>query len=212
MDFIPSFPVLSAFSLGALVLVMTPGPDMTLFLSRTLSGGRRLGFAAMLGAVAGLLVHALLAGFGLSALLRASGAAFAMLKAAGVVYLLWLAWGALRHGSALSIRGDAAPASWLATFLTGVGINVTNPKVIIFFLSFLPQFVDANDPHAGGKLLFLGLFFLVIGVPICSGLILVADRFVGVLRASPRALRVFDYAFAGLMLAFAARLALAQGK
>jgi threonine/homoserine/homoserine lactone efflux protein len=212
LDFIPSLSVLAAFSLGAVILVMTPGPDMTLFLGRTLSGGRRLGFAAMLGAASGLVVHALLAGFGLSALLAASSTAFTVLKIIGAAYLLWLAWGALRHGSSLSLLPGGAPESWLATYLTGVGINLTNPKVVFFFLTFLPQFVEASDPHASGKLLFLGLYFLVIGVPLCSALILIASRFAAAARANPRAMRIFDYGFAGLMSAFAARLLLAQSR
>lgn len=208
----PSLPVLAAFSLGAAVLALTPGPDMALFLSRTLSGGRRLGFAAMLGAATGLMAHALLAGLGLSALLAASSAAFAALKIVGAVYLLRLAYGALRHGSGLSIQRGAAPQGWLAAYLTGVGINLTNPKVALFYLTFLPQFVEASDPHASGKLMFLGLYFLAIGVPVCSALILIASRFAGALRANPKAMRLFDYGFAALMSAFAARLLLAQGR
>ena len=212
LDFIPSLSVLAAFSLGAVILVMTPGPDMTLFLGRTLSSGKRLGFAAMLGAVSGLVVHALLAGFGLSALLAASSTAFTALKVIGAAYLLWLAWRALRHGSSLSLLSGGAPESWLATYLTGVGVNLTNPKVVFFFLTFLPQFVEASDPHASGKLLFLGMYFLVIGVPLCSLLILVASRFVAAARANPRAMRIFGYGFAGLMSVFAARLLLAQSR
>ena len=212
MDFIPSLAVLAAFSLGCVVLALTPGPDMALFLSRTLSGGRRLGFAAMLGAMAGMLVHALLAGVGLSALIAASSTAFTALKFTGAAYLLWLAWGALRHGSVFSVSANAPPQSWFATFATGVGINLTNPKVVLFYLTFLPQFVETSDPHASGKLLFLGLYILAIGVPVCSGLILIASRFVGALRSNPKALRLFDYGFAALMGAFAVKILATQGR
>ena len=210
--FIPSLPVLAAFSFGCVILALTPGPDMALFLSRTLSGGRRLGFAAMLGAASGMLAHALLAGFGLSALLASSAAAFTALKITGATYLLWLAWGALRHGSAFSVASVGAPQSWRGAWLTGVGINLTNPKVVLFYLTFLPQFVDAGDPQASAKLMFLGLYILCIGVPVCSCIILVASRFVAAARANPRAMRLFDYSFAGLMGAFAARLLLAQNR
>lgn len=212
LNFIPSLPVLAAFSLGAVVLALTPGPDMALFLSRTLSGGKPLGFAAMLGAATGLLAHALLASFGLSALLAASSAAFGALKIAGAGYLLWLAFGALRHGSGVSVKSDAAPQSCFTTYLTGVGINLTNPKVALFYLTFLPQFVEAGDPYACGKLLFLGIYFLAIGVPVCSALILLASRFAGAMRANPKAMRLFDYGFAALMGAFAAKLLLAHGR
>lgn len=213
MSFLPSPTVFLAYTAAGLVLAATPGPDMALFLSRTLSGGKRFGFAALGGAMAGLVVHACAAALGLSALLAASAQAYAVVKLFGAAYLLWLAYGALRHGSALRLEGAAlSRRGVLATFLTGLGINLTNPKIIIFFVTFLPQFVDAGDPDAAGKFLFLGLYFLCIGAAFCSGLILVAARFIAAARAHPRAMRAFDFGFAGLMSAFAARLIFAQGR
>ncbi len=213
MSFLPSPAVLLAYTAAGLLLAATPGPDMALFLSKTLSGGRRFGFAALAGALAGLVVHACAAALGLSALLAASAQAYAVVKLVGAAYLLWLAYGALRHGSALRLEG--APQSRrgaFSTFLTGLGINLTNPKIIIFFVTFLPQFVEAGDPNAAGKFLFLGLYFLCIGAVFCSALIVVAARFIAAARAHPRAMRAFDYGFAGLMSAFAARLIFAQGR
>ena len=209
MSFLPSLPVLAAFSLAGALLALTPGPDMALFLSRTIGGGRRLGFAAMAGATSGLVVHALLASLGLSAVLAASPQAFAALKIGGAVYLLWLAVQMLRHGSALNVAAGPR-GSVFSTWATGLGINLLNPKVILFYVTFLPQFVDAADPHAGGKMLFLGLYQLCVGVPICALIILAAERFVVALKARPGLMRVIDYCFAGLMGAFAARLLLAQ--
>ena len=209
MSFLPSLPVLAAFSLAGALLALTPGPDMALFLSRTLGGGRRLGFAALFGAASGLIVHALLASLGLSVVLAASPSAFTALKIAGAAYLLYLAFQMLRHGSALNVgpgERDTAFSAWA----TGLGINLLNPKVILFYVTFLPQFVDAADPHAGGKMLFLGLFQLSIGIPISALIILAAERVVGTLKARPGLMRVIDYCFAGLMGAFAARLLLAQ--
>ena len=213
MNFLPSPSVLLAFTAAGLLLAATPGPDMALFLSKTLSGGRRFGFAALGGALAGLFVHACFAALGLSALLAASSQAYAAVKLVGAVYLLWLAYGALRHGSALRLDGSGRGGGSLrATFLAGLGINLTNPKIIIFFVTFLPQFIEAGDPDASGKFLFLGLYFLCLGGAFCSGLIVVASRFVAAAKAHPRALRAFDYGFAGLMGAFAARLIFAQGR
>lgn len=212
MSFLPSTPTLLGFTLAGFVLAITPGPDMMLILSRTISGGRRNGFIAMAGITTGLLLHALFAAFGLSALLAASATAFTMLKIAGAAYLLWLAVQAIRHGSAITnISADAAPESASATFWTGFGVNLTNPKVVMFFLTFLPQFVDASHPAASGQLLFLGLFFLVIGIPVASFIILVADRFVTTIRAQPGFARAFDWVFAGVMSAFAVRLLLRSG-
>ena len=213
MTFLPSLEVLLAFTAAAIVLVLTPGPDMTLFLGHTLTGGRARGIAAMLGACSGVVVHTMLAAFGLSALLAASATAFGILKIAGGAYLVWLAIDALRHGSALTLKTEAgAPQPILRVYLTGVGINLLNPKIVMFFLTFLPQFVSASDPHAGAKMLFLGLYFNAIGIPICIALILMADRFTAAIRRSPRAMRVVDYLFAGLMGAFAIRLWFAQNR
>jgi threonine/homoserine/homoserine lactone efflux protein len=211
MDFLPSLNVLAAYTAAAVVLIVTPGPDMTLFLGQTLTGGRARGFAAYLGASAGLLVHTMLAAFGLSALLAHSSAAFGVLKIVGVAYLCWLAFDALRRGSALTLKPNgSAPQSLGQVFLKGVGINLLNPKIVLFFLTFLPQFVSAHDPDAGGKLMFLGLYFIVLAIPICFALIVTADRFTQAIRRSPKIMRVIDYLFAGLMGAFAVRLLLAR--
>ena len=207
---LPDWPTLLAFSAAGILLALTPGPDMLLFLGRTLSGGRRAGFAAMLGAATGLLVHTLLAAAGLSALLAASSDAYRALKFAGAAYLLWLAVQAIRGGGGLSVRpGRIEPLP--RTYLTGLGINLLNPKIVAFFVTFLPQFVAAGDPQAGAKLLFLGLFFVTcLGMPVCSALILGAERLTGLVRRRPRVGRIMDYLFASLMGAFAARLLLTR--
>lgn len=208
---LPTLDQLAVFTAASLVLIFTPGPDMTFYLGQTLAGGRARGFAAMLGAFAGLFVHSMFAALGLSALLAASATAFAVLKVVGALYLLWLAFNAIRHGSALPLRSGAAPVASLGRiFRMGLAINLLNPKIVMFFLTFLPQFVAASDPHAAAKLLFLGLFFIVLGVPCCALLILAAGRLSTALRRSPRVMRVIDYLFAGVMGAFAARLLLSR--
>jgi threonine/homoserine/homoserine lactone efflux protein len=207
MTFLPDLHVLVAYTAAALVLIFTPGPDMTFFLGQTLAAGRARGFAAMLGVSAGLVVHSLAAAFGLSALLAASATAFGALKIAGVAYLLWLAVQALRQGSALTLQGQGASTQPLSrVFALGFGINLLNPKIILFFLTFLPQFVSVSDPHAGAQLMFLGLYFIALGIPTCALMILAAERFTTAIRRSPRAMRAIDYLFAGLMGAFAVRL------
>ena len=213
LDFVPTLPTLLAFTGASFLLAITPGPDMALMLARTLAGGRRLGFATVAGCSAGLVGHALLAGFGLSALLAASATAFMAAKAVGAVYLLWLAYQAVRHGSALNVTQDGAPPQRpAAAFATGLGINLTNPKVVLFFVTFLPQFVDPADPHAAGKMLFLGFWFLVVGVPTACMIVLTAERFTALMRGSRRLMRAFDLGFAGLMGGFALRLLWAQSR
>jgi threonine/homoserine/homoserine lactone efflux protein len=212
MTFLPDATVVAAFTAAAVILILTPGPDMTLFVGETLRAGRSRGFAAMLGASAGLIVHTTLAALGLSALLATSTVAFTVLKIAGVAYLLWLALQAIRHGSALTVStAPTVKRSIPRTFVYGVAINLLNPKIVMFFLTFLPQFVHVGDPHASGKLLFLGFYFIALGLPICAVLITLAERFTARMQRSPRIMRAVDWTFAGLMGAFAARLLFARG-
>lgn len=204
---IPDLHVVAAYAVACVVLYITPGPDMSLFLAKTMSEGRRAGIAAMLGVTAGSCVHTLLAALGLSALIAASAAAFSALKIVGALYLLWLAVDAVRNGSALRLR-EAAPARRSAwrTFLLGMGINLTNPKVVLFFVTFLPQFVQTGDPDASAKLMFLGLFFVVVSVPFNAFMVLGAHVIVRLLAGRPRLMRGVDYAFAGVFGAFALKI------
>ncbi|MEM8650352.1 MAG: LysE family translocator, partial [Pseudomonadota bacterium] len=169
MEFLPSWPVFGAFTVAAFILTITPGPDMTLFLGRALTQGRAAGMAAMLGASSGIVIHTLLAAFGISALIQASPNGFLTLKIVGAVYLLWLAVQAVRQGSAFSVENENVRKASLAnSWATGVWINLLNPKIILFFITFLPQFVTPGDPNAAGKMIFLGLYFIVFAGLCCT--------------------------------------------
>ena len=213
MSFLPALPVFLAYAAACVILAATPGPDMALFLQKTLSGGRKHGFAALAGAMTGILAHTFAAALGLSAVIAASAKLYGALKIVGALYLLYLAYGAIRHGSALRLDGQGGGSSSLGrTYLKGVLINLTNPKIVLFFVTFLPQFVEAGDPAATQKFFLLGAAFVVIGSAVNAGIILVAARFVAAARANPRAIRLFDYGFASLMGAFAARLLVVEGR
>lgn len=214
MNSIPSLGVLAGFVVASTILALTPGPDMAFFLGRTLQGGRRLGFIALSGTLTGLLCHVLLAAFGLSRLLAASAVAFEILRLIGCAYLLWLAVQTLRHGSALSasMRRELDGHSALRAYLGGAAVNLFNPKVVLFFLTFLPQFVDPNDPHAVGKMVFLGLSFIVIAALVCSIIILCAAKFTSTFTGNRRAMRIVDYGFAGVMGLFAGKLLLSANR
>jgi threonine/homoserine/homoserine lactone efflux protein len=201
----------AAYVAACLILAATPGADMALFLSRTLTGGRAQGFAAQTGASFGLIFHTFAAALGLSALLAASAQAYEVVKIAGVLYLLWLAWRAIRHGSVLKLKTDASARGGLrGAFANGLLINLTNPKIVLFFVTFLPQFISASDPHASVKLFVLGFGFIAITTAVNAIVVLVAGHFVAAAKRNPRALRVFDYSFAALMSAFAGRLLLSE--
>jgi threonine/homoserine/homoserine lactone efflux protein len=213
MTFLPDASTLLAYSLACFILFATPGPDMSLFLAKTVEGGRRAGMASMAGATAGCLIHSLAAAFGLSALIAASATAFTALKIIGALYLLWMAWGAIRHGSNLNLSAaSTAPVSIAKTFWLGLGMNLTNPKVVLFFLTFLPQFVAVGDPDAGGKLFFLGVYMIVFTFPLCVMLILVAERFIDLLKRNPKIMRGIDYAFAGVFGFFAVQVLRTQSR
>ena len=215
MSFVPDLAVMMAYTATCVALFITPGPDMSLFLSKTLSGGRQHGIAAMAGAQVGCIVHTLLAALGLSALLNASETAFTVLKVVGAIYLAWMAYDAIRNGSSLNVRDastdpDVRRRGVWRTFLMGIGINLSNPKVVLFFVTFLPQFVVATDPNAAAKMLFLGLYFVAISIPLAIVMILGAERLVGYLKARPQALRAMDWTFGGIFGVFAVKILLTQ--
>lgn len=207
MTFLPDLSTLLTYSLASFVLFITPGPDMSLFLAKTMAGGRKAGLASMLGAMTGCAFHTLLAALGVSALLAASVTAFTVLKVVGALYLLWLAFDAVKNGSALNLKPEAkGEVSFWKTYMVGVGINLTNPKVVLFFVTFLPQFVQAGDPHASEKLVFLGLYFIALTGPMAAVMILGADKVTNLLRRRPTVMRAIDYSFAGLFSAFALKI------
>jgi threonine/homoserine/homoserine lactone efflux protein len=211
MSFVPDYPVLLAYSAACFVLCITPGPDMSLFLSRTMAGGVRSGMASMLGASFGCLIHTILAAVGLSAIIAASPGAFMVIKIGGALYLAWLAIDSLRNGSALNVReGGAFEPSLARAFGLGVMINLSNPKVILFFVTFLPQFISASDPNAAGKLAFLGVYMVIFSAPIAALMILGAERVVTSLKRRPQIMRFIDYLFAGIFGAFAVKILLTE--
>jgi threonine/homoserine/homoserine lactone efflux protein len=198
------------FMTAVFVLNATPGVDLLLTVSRTLQAGARAGAAAALGISAGCVVHALAAAFGLAALLAVSSAAFAAIKWLGAAYLLWLAWGMARNawrGQAASAGAAAAlPASAWQDFRTGLVTNVLNPKVALFFLAFLPQFIVASTPDKTLAFLGLGAVFVVQGTLFLLAVVVLAAR-LRRLPSSPRTARWLNGLGAVLFAALAVRLA-----
>jgi threonine/homoserine/homoserine lactone efflux protein len=162
-DFLLSLPQFSAFLAVAVLITLAPGPDNLMVLSLGMARGRRAGVAFGLGCALGCLNHTLLAALGVSALIAASPVAFTALKIAGGLYLVWLGVQLIRGARAESQPSrDAAPDdNPQALFVRGLVANAINPKVILFFLAFLPQFVDAPRGHAGWQIAQLGLVFTV---------------------------------------------------
>ncbi len=204
---------LGLFMTAVFVLNATPGVDLLLTVSRTLQGGPRAGAAAALGVSSGCILHALAAAFGLAALLAVSSFAFAAIKWLGAAYLLWLAWGMARaawrggEGAAEGAAAAVAPArsAW-ADFRTGLYTNVLNPKVALFFLAFLPQFIAAGTADKTTAFLGLGAIFVVQGTLFLLAVVALA-AWLRKLPASPGAARWLNAAGALLFALLALRLA-----
>lgn len=213
IDMIPSLGVIGAFALAAIVLAITPGPDMALFISRTVNFGTRHGFMTVLGALSGVAVHTMLAAFGISVLILAAPSAFMALKIGGALYLFWLAIAAIRSGTGLRLAktGGREP-SLGSSYLTGLGINLTNPKVALFYITFLPQFVSADDPAASAKLIFLGLEFLVISIPIVIAIVLGAKWLTETVMRSEKVQRILNWSFAAVFAGFAITILFAEAR
>ncbi|WP_418136078.1 LysE family translocator [Agrobacterium sp. El2ro-1b] len=213
MDFVPSLPTLITFTIAILLLAVTPGPDMTLWISRSLREGRAAGFMTLVGTNIGITVHTMLVAFGVAALIVASPTAFMILKTGGAAYLVWLAIQAIRKGSdfvMVKSTGEKAQASLKSALLNGIWVNLLNPKVIIFFMTFLPQFVSATDPHVTGKLIFLGIWSIIVALPIGIGIVVAADVLSAWLQRNRKVLRGLDYTIAGVFSLFAVKIFFTQ--
>jgi threonine/homoserine/homoserine lactone efflux protein len=202
------------FVVTVFVLNATPGVDMMITASRTLQHGLRGGLATALGVNAGCIVHTLAAAFGLAALLSASAAAFATVKWVGAAYLLWLAIGMLRGawrggGAApIAVQGDAATSGW-ALFRQGLLTNLLNPKIALFFLALLPQFIGAHAPDKTAAFLYLGAVMVLQSLLFLAGFVVVVAS---LRRLQPRPVvrRAIQGTGGLVLLVLSARLALTQ--
>jgi threonine/homoserine/homoserine lactone efflux protein len=200
--------LLAGYLLACVVLVLTPGPDMAFVLAQTISGGARRGWAATCGVFTGAAVHILAAAAGVAALVAANPVLFTALRIIGALYLLWLGTqairAALRGSGGLGEGGVAAPslfAAWRQGFLT----NLLNPKVGLFFLAFVPLFVDPARSAPWVQMLILGPLLPAISIPFFAVLIAGASRIAGRLRASSAG-RWLDGAAGTLFLGLGIRL------
>lgn len=160
---LPDGSTLLLFMTAALALNVTPGPDMLYVVARSVGEGRASGVISSLGIAAGCLIHTLAVALGLAGLLRAVPIAFEIVKWMGAAYLVWLGVRALRTRGHSSGHAAVAPASMAAVFRQGMLTNVLNPKVALFFLAFLPQFVDPERGPVAVQIVSLGLLFNVSG-------------------------------------------------
>ncbi len=196
------------FLLTALVVVLAPGTGVIYTLAVGLGRGRWASVMAALGCTIGIVPHLLAATFGLAALLHTSAVLFQAVKFAGVAYLLYLAWQALKSGGALAVSREARPEPGWRVARRGALINILNPKLSIFFLALLPPFLSGNPATATAEMVGLGGVFMAMtfGVFVLYGVFAAAAR--DWLLASERAMRWMNRSFAAIFAALGARLAL----
>jgi threonine/homoserine/homoserine lactone efflux protein len=201
------------FVVSGLLLNITPGPDTAYIVGRSLQLGWRGGVVAVLGIEAGCLLHVFAAAIGLSALLAASSAAFTLVKWAGAAYLCFL-------GARMLLARTATPAAAAATgtgtislrqvFVQGALTNALNPKVALFFLAFLPQFVATDSPHKAAAFALLGLIFIFNGTLWCLGVAVFTAAAASRVRKSGRTFAWINRGLGGLFVYLGVRIATAQ--
>ncbi len=199
-----------AFLVTTIIVVATPGTGVLYTLSAGVSRGARASVIAAFGCTLGIVPHMLAAITGLAALVHASALAFQSLKYAGAAYLLYLAWSTLRDKRALVVAEGAAPRGVARMVMTGVLINILNPKLTIFFFAFLPQFVSSAEPDGVVRMLELSGVFMVVTFVVFVGYGVFAASVRRQVIARPRVLTWMRRGFAGSFVALAGRLAIAE--
>jgi len=208
----PDLASLGLFVLAALVLLLTPGPAVLYIVARSIDQGRRAGLVSMLGVHAGTLVHIAAAAAGVSALLAASATAFSAVKYLGAAYLVYLGVRRILARAPTVGDGPARERRLRRAFLDGVVVNVLNPKTALFFLAFLPQFVDVPRGHVGTQILVLGGIFVALGLITDGGFALTAGTAAQWLRGHPRFLASERWVSGGMYIGLGVAAALTSGQ
>ncbi|MDG4721493.1 MULTISPECIES: LysE family translocator [Thalassospira] len=210
------------FLIAAFLLNISPGPDMAYIIGQTAVHGRKIGLFSTFGVVSGAFVHVIAAALGLSAILATSALAFAIVKWVGVAYLVWLGICALRSSFARKANCNAddeivpavaistKPMTALQAWRQGVMIDVLNPKVAIFFMAFLPQFVDLAHGQGATQFLVLGSMVNLIGLIVESCIVLMVASAATRIKANGAVGAWLQRALGGMFIALGAKLALSQ--
>lgn len=200
-----------AYFLGAsILLTIAPGPDNVFVVTQGITRGRKAAVLTAIGMCSGISVHTTAASLGISAVFYSSAVAFSMVKFAGAAYLLFLAWKTVRERRDIELRGNGRQLSGFALFKRGFIMNVLNPKVALFFVAFLPQFVSPGSGNVALTMIILGLIFMVQGMIIFTAIGLLSGAIGSYLLQKPKAARIFAWLTAGIFATLGIRLALAQ--
>ena len=198
------------FLITSLVVVISPGPGALLTVAAGLSGGARAAAVTALGCTLGIVPHLLAAVTGLAALLHASATAFDILRYAGVVYLLYMGWATWRSPAALEVRADAPARSTGGRIAEAMLVNLLNPKLSLFFLTFLPQFIAPGEAQPAERMAQLSLVFMAMTLVVFLGYGVFAARFRDQVLQRPSVLVWLRRGFAAAFVALGGKLALMQ--
>jgi threonine/homoserine/homoserine lactone efflux protein len=198
------------FAAVSWALIITPGPDMFFVITRGMAHGRKAGILSAIGVVCGILVHTTAAAFGLTLILQSSAFVFLLVKYVGATYLLYLGIKAWRDKSTFSPQSPTSVMNSHALFWQGALSNVLNPKIAIFFLAFLPQFVDKGSSHITLQMVVLGLTFA--GMGLCFLLVVgySSGAIGGWLTRRPQYAQFFQRLTGGILIGLGIRLALTE--
>jgi len=198
----------ASFFTAAVLLNLSPGPDMAFILGQTAKRGVQSGFSAMFGIWTGAFIHVLFAALGLSAILATSAVAFSAVKWIGAGYLVWLGIQALRSkGSNISVNGQNSPKGLMKIFKQGILVATLNPKVALFFLAFLPQFVESGAGSVSAQLFLHGFLIIVVAAFIEPPLILAGGKLSGYLSKNTQVSRWMDRGLGALFVGLGIKLA-----
>jgi len=201
----------STFITAAVLLNLSPGPDIAFILDQTVRGGRKSGFAAMLGVWTGAFGHVIMAAAGLSVILATSALAFSIVKWAGAAYLIWLGLKALRStGGSFISQNIKSGLEFITIYKQGALVGLLNPKVAIFFLAFLPQFVVENAGPVWAQLFLHGCLIIIVAAFIEPPLVIAGDKLTSKLRNNDRIGLWMDRSLGSIFIALGIRLAMEE--
>lgn len=195
------------FLMASILLALVPGPDNIFVLTQSALHGRLAGIVVMLGLCTGLIVHSSAVAFGVAVIFQTSALAFAILKFIGAAYLVYLAWQAFRAPASTIQNSHNGQIKYGKLYRRGIIMNITNPKVSIFFLAFLPQFADPQRGAISIQLLLLGGLFIVVTIAIFSAIAFLAGTLGKYLKRSPRIQVILNRVAATVFIGLAFKLA-----
>lgn len=208
----PAPEILLAFFATAFILGLVPGPDNIFVLTQSAAEGRRAGIIVTFGLLTGLLFHTAAVALGISVIFQTSPFAFTLLKIFGICYLLYLAWGAFRASKAKISSGNSKILGSAALYHRGIIMNISNPKISIFFLAFLPQFTDPKLGNIPIQIITLGIVFIIATALVFCSVAYLAGSLGDILRKSPKTQIILNRIAGIVFIALALKLAITSNK